>query len=56
MTPEQFNTTRRTGELYTRLLDALCIMDNLTKEMEKIADEVMEIRTMLQEQDRNNDN
>lgn len=55
MNPEQYNATRRTGELYTRLLDALCDMDNLTKEIEKITDEVMEIRMILQNEKQTNE-
>jgi len=55
MTPEQYNTFRRTGELYTRMLDALCNLDNLREELEDLKDEVMNIRNMLQEQDKNND-
>ena len=55
MTPEQYNTFRRTGELYTRMLDALCDLDNFREELEGIMDDVRIIRNMLQEQDKNND-
>ena len=55
MTPEQYNTSKRTGDLYTRILDALCSLDNLREELEGIKDEFMNIRNMLQEQDENND-